>query len=103
MTKIMLQLHTSRISSVGFRYLIYDVKNLHPMHDMQKMEGMEPGFVSQGIITSNEFRGSMLDLLQAYNIFEQPGSPELGTVTQLETVAHLRTDQRQVEMQVQRR
>ena len=30
------------------------------------MEGMEPGFLAQGIFTGDEFRGSMLDLLQAY-------------------------------------
>ena len=58
------------------------------MHERQKMEGMEPGSVAQGITTGDEFCGFMLDLLQAYSIFEQPASPcRLGTVTQLEIVA----------------
>ena len=45
--------------------------------------------------TDDEFRDSMLDLLQAY-VFKQLGSPVLGTVAQLGA------DQRQVEMKAQR-
>ena len=41
----------------------------------QKIEGLEPEFVAQGTITEDEFHGSTLDLLQAYNVIEQPGSP----------------------------
>ena len=58
---------------------------------------MEPGFVVQKIITVDKFCGSTLDLLQAYNVIEQPGFPELAAVTQVGA------DQRQVEMQAQRR
>ena len=64
---------------------------------IQPMEGIEPAFVAQGVIAHDEFCGSMLDLLQAYHVFKHFGSPELGTVTQLGP------DQRQVEMQDQRR
>ena len=60
------------------------------------MEGMEPSFVALGIITDDKFCGSTPDLLQGYEVFKEPGSPELGTVIQLGV------DQRQVEIQEQR-
>ena len=34
------------------------------------MEGIEHGFVAQGIITDDEVRGSKPDLLQAYDVFK---------------------------------
>ena len=61
------------------------------MHERQKVERIEPGFVVQEIIAEDKFHGSTLDLFQACAVFQQPESPGLGTVTKLGA------DQRQVQ------
>ena len=58
----------------------HDVKKFLPMHERQKMEGMEPRFVTHRTITEDKFCGSTLDLLQGNEVFKEPGSPGLGTV-----------------------
>ena len=44
----------------------HNVKKFHTIH---KTQGTEPGFVVQEIITEDEFSGSMLKMLPAYNVF----------------------------------
>ena len=43
------------------------------------MERMESGFVAQLSQRMNFMAVRCMDLLQGYNVLEQPGSPELGT------------------------
>ena len=101
MAKIMLQLHGSRGSGAGLhksnkrtnvwvflRVLQtfdeeHGIRKFQQMHERQKVERIQPGFVIQEIITGDNFCGSKLDLFQACDVFQQPGSPELGTVTKL--------------------
>ena len=85
-TKIILQLDGSRSSGAELRKSNkwtkirvvprvlqafdeeHDIKKFQPMHEKQKMERMEPGFVAQEIIAKDKFRSSTLDLFQACDV-----------------------------------
>ena len=114
-TRTMSQLHGSRSSGAGLHkskkwtkvWVVprdlqahdeeHDIKKFQPINAWDAEDGENGGGIcSPRIIVEDKFRGSTLDLFQAYDVFQQPGSPELGTVTKLGA------NQWQVQMWVQR-